>query len=74
MGEFRYSFGEFPTPDMPIYNDFLIDDYTDDVKKLKNISTVGIVYVQVYHTEKETGICLRFISSQENKKSLNNFF
>jgi hypothetical protein len=56
LGEFRYSFGDFPTPDiLPLYKSFSIDDYKEDVKKLENINVEGIIYVQVYHTEEETG-------------------
>ena len=42
-------------PDMVLYKDFSIKDYREDVSKLKSINVKGLIYVQVYHTEKETG-------------------
>jgi hypothetical protein len=56
--------GEYHDPDWPepgslIYKDFTIEDYKEDVKKLVNINTKGIIYAQVYHSDKETGKLIR---------------
>ena len=39
---------------MVLYKNFSIKEYRDDIQKLKGINVNGLVYVQVYHTEKET--------------------
>jgi predicted TIM-barrel fold metal-dependent hydrolase len=56
LKEFRYDSFEWPNETSgPLNNDYSIDDYINDVKNIKLLDVKGLVYVQVYHTEKETG-------------------
>jgi hypothetical protein len=56
--------GGFPIDGLK--RDHLIEDYANDCAKLKQekgIETRGLVYVQVYHTERETGDNVIFVLS-----------
>ena len=59
MNEFRYDKFEWPNEKSGSLNkDYSIDDYLIDMARLKSnfgIDVKGLVYVQVYHNEKETG-------------------
>lgn len=56
LNEFRYETFEWPNETSgALYKDFTLEDYVEDVKQLETFVEVkGLIYVQVYHTEKET--------------------
>ena len=59
LNEFRYDSFEWPNSTSgPLNKDYSFEDYLDDRNILKErfeIIVRGLIYVQVYHTEKETG-------------------